>query len=88
MCRVTGADGVVKKDSATECRRGILVMAVQERREMYAHAIIDCSDMTLTEYQKDDAKTYGIVEILKRWDGVPDIEIEIRQRSTLPTDKR
>ncbi len=63
-------------------------MAVQERREVYSHATIDCSDMTLTEYQKDDTKTYGIVEILKRWDGVPDIEIEIRQRSTLPADKR
>lgn len=63
-------------------------MAVQERHEVYSHATIDCSDMTLTEYQKDDTKTYGIVEILKRWDGVPDIEIEIRQRSTLPADKR
>lgn len=63
-------------------------MAVQERHEVYSHATIDCSDMTLTEYQKDDTKTYGIVEILKRWEGVPDIEIEIRQRSTLPADKR
>lgn len=63
-------------------------MAVQECREVYSHAMIDCSDMTLTEYQKDDAKTYGIIEILKRWDGVPNIEIEIRQRSILPADKR
>ena len=63
-------------------------MAVQERREVYFHATIDCSDMTLTEYRGDDTKTYGIVEILKRWNGVPDIEIEIRQRSTLPADER
>lgn len=63
-------------------------MAVQERRELYSHATIDCSDMTLTEYRKDDAKTYGIIEILKRWDGLPNIEIEIRQRSILPADER
>lgn len=63
-------------------------MAVQERREVYSHATIDCSDMTLTEYRGDDTKTYDIVEILKRWNGVPDIEIEIRQRSTLQTDER
>ena len=63
-------------------------MAVQEHREAYSHATIDCSDMTLTEYRGDDTKTYGIVEILKRWNGVPDIEIEIRQRSTLPADER
>lgn len=63
-------------------------MAVQERREVYSHTTIDCSDMTLTEYRGDDTKTYDIVEILKRWNGVPDIEIEIRQRSTLPADER
>lgn len=63
-------------------------MAVQERREVYSRATIDCSDMTLTEYRGDDTKTYDIVEILKRWNGVPDIEIEIRQRSTLPADER
>ena len=63
-------------------------MAVQECREVYSHATIDCSDMTLTEYRGDDTKTYDIVEILKRWNGVSDIEIEIRQRSTLPADER
>ena len=25
-------------------------MAVREQREVYSHATIDCSDMTLTEY--------------------------------------
>ena len=63
-------------------------MAVQESREIYSHATIDCSDMTLTEYRPDDTRTYNIMEILKRWDGVPDIEIEIRQRKSLPADER
>lgn len=63
-------------------------MAVQESREIYSHATIDCSDMTLTEYRPDDTRTYNIMEILKRWDGIPDIEIEIRQRKSLPADER
>ena len=63
-------------------------MAGQESREIYSHATIDCSDMTLTEYRPDDTRTYNIMEILKRWDGVPDIEIEIRQRKSLPADER
>lgn len=63
-------------------------MAVQERREVYSHAMIDCSDMTLTEYRGDDTKTYSIIEVLKRWNGIPGIEIEIRQKSVLPVCDR
>ena len=54
-------------------------MAVQERREEYSNAMIDCSDMTLTEY--------SIEEILKRWNGVPDIKITIRRSVALPADE-
>ena len=53
-------------------------MAVREQREVYSHATIDCSDMTLTEYD---------VEILERWAGVPNIEIEIRQSTLLPAEE-
>lgn len=62
-------------------------MAVQEKREQYSHAVIDCSDMTLTELRSDSARTYSIMEILKRWDGISDIEIEISRRATLPENK-
>lgn len=51
-------------------------MAVREQREVYSHATIDCSDMTLTEYDVNGARTYDIKEILERWAGVPNIEIE------------
>lgn len=30
-------------------------MAVREQREVYSHATIDCSDMTLTEYDVNGA---------------------------------
>lgn len=61
-------------------------MAVREQREVYSHATIDCSDMTLTEYDVDGTRTYDIKEVLKCWDGVPNIEIEIRQSTFLPAE--
>ena len=60
-------------------------MAEQEKREVYSSAMIDCSDMTLTEYHKDGLKVYDINEILRRWENVPDLIIEIRQRVPLPS---
>lgn len=62
-------------------------MAVREQREVYSHAMIDCSDMTLTEYDMNGARTYNIKEILKRWADVPNIEIEIRQSTLLPAEE-
>lgn len=62
-------------------------MAVRERREAYSHAMIDCSDMTLTEYDMNGARSYNIKEILERWNGIPNIEIEIRQSTLLPTEE-
>ena len=41
-------------------------MAVREQREVYSHVTIDCSDMTLTEYDVNGARTYDIKEILER----------------------
>ena len=62
-------------------------MAIRERREEYSHAIIDTSDMTVTEYTHDGARTYSIREILERWNGIPDIEIKIRHKTDLPADE-
>ena len=62
-------------------------MAVREQREVYSHATSDWSDMTLTEYDGDCARTYDIKDILERWAGVPNIEIEIRQSTLLPAEE-
>ena len=64
------------------CRKGAVE---QEKREVYSSAMIDCSDMTLTEYHNDGLKVYDINEILRRWENVPDLIIEIRQRVPLPS---
>lgn len=59
-------------------------MAFQEKREQYTNAMIDCSDGTLTEFHRDSASSFSIAEILKRWDGVPDITLTIERRTSLP----
>ena len=59
-------------------------MASQVKQERYKNAVIDCSDMTLTEYDKDEARTYNLNEILARWDGVANIMLSIQRREELP----
>ena len=59
-------------------------MAFQEKREQYTNAMIDCSDGTLTEFHWDGVSSFSITEILKRWDGVPDITLTIERRINLP----
>ena len=59
-------------------------MAFQEKREQYTNAMIDCSDGTLTEFHRDGVSSFSITEILKRWEGVPDITLTIERRINLP----
>lgn len=64
-------------------------MAFYEKREKYAQATIDLSDGTLTEFYPDGTKTFNIDDILKRWDGVPNITLTIERRTELsPTEER
>lgn len=44
-------------------------MADFEQRERFDNAIIDLSDMTITEYTDCDTKCYDLMNLLKRWDG-------------------
>ena len=54
-------------------------MAMREVREVYSGARIDVSDMTLTEFGPDDCEVYSLWDILRRWDGVDDVQIEIKR---------
>lgn len=64
-------------------------MAFYEKREKYAQATIDLSDGTLTEFYPDGTKTFNIDDILKRWDGVPNITLTIERRTELsPAEER
>lgn len=59
-------------------------MAVQEKVEQFSHAVIDTSDMTLTEFKSGNTNIYSIKEILERWNGVVDIDLTIKRRVELP----
>lgn len=59
-------------------------MADSIREEVYRNAIIDVDDMTITEYSPDNVKTYSLLDIIKRWNDVPNIEVVIRQCAQLP----
>lgn len=61
-------------------------VATQERTEVFRHATIDCSDMTITEFCRDEVRVYSIQELLNRWSGIPDVEITIRRDMILPVD--
>ncbi len=64
-------------------------MAFYEKREKYTQATIDLSDGTLTEFYPDGTKTFNIDDILKRWDGVPNITLTIERRTELsPAEER
>lgn len=59
-------------------------MATQEKRERYVRATIDCADMTLTEYLDDGVRIYDIMDIFRRWAGIPDVVVTIERRVELP----
>ena len=63
-------------------------MADFEQRERFDNAIIDRSDMTITEYTDCDTKCYDLMNLLKRWDGVVGINLTIERCVPLPQDGR
>lgn len=63
-------------------------MASLMKSESFENATIDINDMTITEYGKDDTKSYSLFELLKRWSGIPNITLSISKVETLPPDGR
>lgn len=51
------------------------------------NATICMDDMTITEYMKDDTKTYDLKNLLNEWNGIDGISLTIRQDNEMPTDK-
>lgn len=63
-------------------------MATAVKSESFTNAVIDAKDMTITEFAPDYMRTYSLTELLKRWDGVPDIVLSISRSVPLPPDGR
>lgn len=61
-------------------------MSMVVKSESFENAIIDTSDMTITEYDTDSVRIYSLLELLKRWDGVVGVTLTIRRSIQLPPD--
>lgn len=61
-------------------------MSMVVKSESFENAIIDTSDMTITEYDTDSVRTYSLLGLLKRWDGVVGVTLTIRRSIQLPPD--
>lgn len=62
-------------------------MAATEKRECYCNAVIDATDMTITEYGLDDTQVHSIADICKRWHGIEGVTITISATAPLPGNK-
>lgn len=51
------------------------------------NATINLGDETVTEYTKDETRTYNIRKILKDWDQVDGVSITIKQDDEVPADE-
>lgn len=51
------------------------------------NATIGLEDGTVTEYTKDETRTYNIRKILEDWDQVDGVSIAIKQDDEVPADE-
>lgn len=51
------------------------------------NATINLEDETVTEYTKDETRTYNIRKILKDWNHVDGVSITIKQDNEVPADE-
>ena len=58
-------------------------MAKSTKVVSFQKAQINLEDMTLTEYLKDETNTFNIMDILKEWDGIDNINWSIKQDNTI-----
>ena len=59
-------------------------MAQINKSVTFKNAVIDMVDRTITEYLKDDVKTYKLDDVLADWDQVSGISLALKQSDDLP----
>ena len=62
-------------------------MAKKSKTIAFKNATINKEDMTITEYNKDDVKTYSIKKLMEEWDGIDGISLTIKQDDDVPADE-
>ena len=62
-------------------------MAKKSKSIAFKNAVIDKAEGTITEFTKDDTKTYSIDKLLEDWDQVEGISLTIKQDDDVPADE-
>ena len=62
-------------------------MAKASKSIAFKNAVIDKAEGTITEFTKDDTKTYSIDKLLEDWDGIEGISLTIKQDDDVPADE-
>lgn len=62
-------------------------MAKASKSVSFKNATINKEDMTITEFTKDDSKTYSLEKIIADWDGIDGVSITIKQDNDIPADE-
>ena len=62
-------------------------MAKSSKSIAFKNAVIDKAEGTITEFTKDDTKTYSIDKLLEDWDQVEGITLTIKQDDDVPADE-
>lgn len=62
-------------------------MAKASKSIAFKNATISKEDMTITEYTKDDSKTYSLEKVIADWDGIDGISLTIKQDDDVPADE-
>lgn len=75
---------------------GIIVVSVGARREAvmankvsgeyFKNCVIDVEDMTITEFDRDGTRTYSLLDALKRWSGLPEVNLSIERIVDIPPE--
>ena len=61
-------------------------MAKKTKSISFKNATISVPDSTITEYFKDETKTYSIKALLDSWDGIDGVSLTIKLDEDAPAD--
>lgn len=62
-------------------------MAKESKSVSFKNATINKEDMTITEFTKDDSKTYSLENVIEDWDGIDGVSLTIKRDDDIPADE-
>lgn len=61
-------------------------MAKKSKSISFKNATICFADMTITEFFKDETRTFSIEKLLKDWDGIDGVSLTVKLDEDAPAD--